>query len=105
MKNCTVELTTGGKTLAEAKVHGRFFQVEALFSLQFVISMMSLSYILRKSTEGYKFTKSQEKIIHLMYMDDIKLPTSNKKEQEIFIQSIRILTQSIRKEFCIKNVT
>ena len=29
---------------------------------------------------GYKFTKSQEKIIHLMNKDDIKVITAKEKE-------------------------
>ena len=34
---------------------------------------MPLNYILRKCTGGFKHTKSQGKINHLMYIDDIKL--------------------------------
>ena len=36
-------------------------------------------YILRKCTAGYKLGRSQEKINHLMYMDDIKLFAKNEK--------------------------
>ena len=39
-----------------------------------------LNHILRKCTNGYKLSKSQEKINHLMYMDDIKLSAKNEKE-------------------------
>ena len=35
--------------------------------------MMLLSYTLRKGSASYKFSKSQEKIKHLMFMDDIKM--------------------------------
>ena len=45
MKNWKAELTAGGKTL-EVKIQRDMFQ-------------------------GYKFTKSQEKTNHLIYMDDI----------------------------------
>ena len=34
---------------------------------------------------GYKFTKSQEKINPLMYMDDIKLFAKNEEELETLI--------------------
>ena len=47
--------------------------------------MMPFNYILRKGTAGYKLSKSQEKIHHLMYMDDIKLLAKNEKELEILI--------------------
>ena len=35
--------------------------------------MIPLNHILRKCTARYKLSKSQEKISHQMYMDDIKL--------------------------------
>ena len=35
--------------------------------------MTPLNYILRKCKGGYKFTKLQEKISHLMYMDNITI--------------------------------
>ena len=46
---------------------------DALSPWLFIIVMMSLNHILIKSTAGYKLSTSQEKINHLMYMDDIKL--------------------------------
>ena len=45
--------------------------------------MMPLSHILRKC--GYKLSKSQEKINHLIYVDEIKLFAKNEKEMEILI--------------------
>ena len=80
MKTWKVELTAGGKSLAEAKVQRVIFQGDELSPLLFIIAMMPFNRILRKCTVGYKFTKSQEKINHLMYMDDIKLFVKNEKE-------------------------
>ena len=39
--------------------------------------MMPLNHILRKCAAGYKLSGLQEKINHLMYMDDIKLSKSD----------------------------
>ena len=64
--------------------------------------MMPLYYILRKCTAGYQLSKSQEKINHLMYMDDIKLFAKNKKELETLIQTVRIYSQDIGIEFGIE---
>ena len=68
-----VELTAEGKLLEEVKILRGTFQGDALSPLLFVIAMMPLNYMLKKCTEGNKFTKSQEKINPLEYIDDIKL--------------------------------
>ena len=45
----------------------------------------------KKCAGGYKFTKLQEKINHIVYMDGIKIFAKNeKKEQETLMQTIRI---------------
>ena len=63
------------------------------------MGMMPLNYILRKCTDGYKLRKSQEKIYHLMYMDDIKLFAKTEKELETLIPTVRIYSQDIGMEF------
>ena len=62
MKNWKVELTTGRKTLAVVKIQSSFFQGDVLSPLSFVITPMTLNH-----TGGYNFTKSQEKIDHLIW--------------------------------------
>ena len=52
MKNWRVELTTGGKSLAETKIQRGIFQGDALSPLLFIIAMMPLNHILRKCTAG-----------------------------------------------------
>ena len=73
MKTWRVELTAGGRSLAEAKIQRGIFHGDALSLLLFIITMMPLNLILIKFTAGYKLSRSQEKINHLMYIDDIKL--------------------------------
>ena len=78
------------------KIQRGLFQGDVLSPLLFVIVMMPLNHIHRKYTRGYKFTKSQKKINHHMYMDNIKLFAKNEMELEILIQTIRIYSQNIR---------
>ena len=79
IKNRRVELTAGGKSLVETKIQRKIFQGDALSPLLFIIAMMSLNHILRNCTAGYKLGRSQEKVNHLMYMDDTKLFAKNEK--------------------------
>ena len=64
--------------------------------------MMPLNHILSKCTTGYKLNKSQEKINHLMYMDDIKLFAKIKRKLEILIHTVRIYSQDIGMKFDIE---
>ena len=66
------KLTAGGRSLAETKILRGIFQGDALSPMLFIRATMPLNHILRKCTAGYKLGRSQEKIKHLMYMDDIK---------------------------------
>ena len=79
MKTRREELTAGGRSIAETKIQSGISQGDALSPLLFIIAMMPLNHILRKYADGYKLSRSQEKINHLMYMDDIKLFAKNKK--------------------------
>ena len=102
VKTWKVELTAGGRSLAEAKVQRGIFQEDALSLLQFMITIMSLDNMLRKCTDGYKLSKSQEKINHLMYIDDIKLLAKNEKELETLMNAVKIYSQDIEMEFSIE---
>ena len=82
MKNWKVELTTEGRILAEVEIRRGIFQGNAHSLLLSVIVMMPLNHILKKCTGGYKFTKPQENINHLMCVDDIKLFPKNEKEKD-----------------------
>ena len=104
MKNGRVELTAGGKSLAETKIQRGIFQGDALAPLLFIIAMMPLNHILRKCRARYKLCRSQGKINHLMYMDDIKLFAKYDKELETLIHTIRIYSQDIGMEFGIEKM-
>ena len=102
MQTWRVELTAGGRSIAETKIQRGIFQGDALSPLLFIIAMMALNHIFRKCAAGYKLSRSQEKIYHLMYMDDIKLFAKNEKELETLIHAVRIYSQDIGMEFGIE---
>ena len=78
------------------------FQGDSRLLLLFVIAIKSLNYILKKCAVSYKFTKSQEKINYLMYMDDIKVIAKDEKELDTLIQTIRIYSPDIGMGFGIE---
>ena len=77
MKTWREQLAAGGETSVDVKIQRGTFQGDALLPFLFVLAMMPLDLILWKCARSYKFTKSQEKINHLMYMDNIKLFARN----------------------------
>ena len=83
MKTWRVELTAGGRILAETKIKRGIFQRDARSPLLFIIALMPLNHILRKCTAGYNLSRSLEKINHIMYMDDIKLFAKMKKNGKL----------------------
>ena len=102
MKTWGMELTAGGRSIAETKIQRDIFQGDPQSPLLFIIAMMPQNYILRKCTAGYKLSRSQEMINHRMYMDDIKLFATNEKELETLIHAVRIYSQDIGMEFGIE---
>ena len=89
MKNWKVELAAGGEILSEVKIQRGIFQKDLLLLLHFFLNFfflpkIQLYYIFRKCTGSYKFSKSQEKINCLMYMDDIKIFTKNEKKWRLW---------------------
>ncbi len=60
----------------------RYIPRDALSPLRFIIAMMPHNHILRKCTAGYKLSRTQEKVNHLIYRDDIELFAKNEKELE-----------------------
>ena len=88
MRNWTVELTAGGKSLSEVKIQRGILQGYALF----VIAMMPLNHISRKCTGGYKPHKQQEK-------NGPPWTTSNcLPKLEILILAVQTYSQDIRME-------
>ena len=71
MKNWRTELSSGGNVLGEVHIKRGIFQGDSLSPLLFVIAMIPLSLILRKSRFAYEFNGERKN--HLMFMDDLKL--------------------------------
>ena len=99
MKNWIVELTAGGKTLAKVEIQRDIFQRDSLSLLLFLLAMIPINHIFRKCAGVNKFIEEQEKINHLMYVDDVKLFAKSEKELVTLKQAKGIYSQDIGMEF------
>ena len=89
MENSKVELTVGGQSLVEVTILRGIFLQDSLQPLLFIIAMTPFNNV-HGNTGSYKFTKPQEKINHLMYVDDITVFVIKEKELRTRTQKIRI---------------
>ena len=67
----------------ELQIWSNIFQQDSFSPPIFVIEIIPLNYLLNKCKGSKKFTKSEEKISHLIHMDDIKIFAKNERELEI----------------------
>ena len=66
--------------------------------LLFAISMIPLSFTLRKSKVGYEST-NKRKINHLLFMDDLKLYAKDMKQLDSLVHTVRIFSKDIGMRF------
>ena len=99
MKDWQTVLTSNGDVLGNVKINRGIFQGDSLSPLLFVLIMIPLSLILRKTKLGYQMSKRAERINHLLFMDDLKLYAGNKSQLESLINTVSIFSKDIRMEF------
>ena len=92
-------LTSNGEVLGDVEINRGIFQGDSLSPLLFVLVMIPLTLILRKTKLGYKMSKASQKISHLLFMDDLKLYATNKNELSSLINTVSIFSKDIRMEF------
>ena len=68
-----VMLCSGNSELCEVEIKQGIFQVDSLSPLVFVIALIPLNLILRRTNPAYEFSESKEKINHLSFINDSKL--------------------------------
>ena len=101
-----VALCSGNSGLGEVDIKQgilsrRFF---ISFSVCFIV-LTPLSLILKKAKSTYEFSGRKEKINHLLFMNDLKFYSRNKKELDSLVRTIRIFSKDIEIEFAIEKCT
>ena len=78
------------------------FQGDCPSGIQFVLCLLPLTWMLKKSKLGYKPRNQAEKISHLMFMDDIKLYGANDHQLESLVNIVKRFSDDIQMNFGIK---
>ena len=101
IENRRIELKAEDQSRVEVKIQTSIFRKELALATSIILAMLPINQVLKKYKKGYKFTKSQEKIILLMCIDYIKRYRQEKKKNETLIQ-INISSQDKGMEFGIE---
>ena len=91
--------------LGEIEIKRGIFQGDSLSPLVIVLALIPLILILRKTKAAYEFSKSKEKINHLLFMDDLKLYSRSEKGLDSLVQTLRVFSEEIGMEFGIGKCT
>ena len=99
MQNWKTVLTANGETLGEVDIKRGIFQGDSLSPLLFIIAMIPLTMKLRREKLGYRFGSEGKRLNHLLFMDDLKLYGTTKKDLEKLLEAVRVFSRDIRMEF------
>ena len=99
MKQWNTELMSGDQRLGNVRIRRGIFQGDSLSPLLFVLAMIPLTLMLRKTKIFYQLKKGGEKINHLLFMDDLKLFAKNEEQIDSLVNSVRIFSDGIKMEF------
>ena len=102
MEKWKVMLCSRNSELGEVEIKRGIFQGDSLSPLVFVLALIPLSLILRKSKEAYEFSESKKKVNHLLFMDDLELDSRSEKGLDSLVQTVRICREDIGMEFGIE---
>ena len=99
MKHWNTELNAGQSRLGNVKIKRGIFQGDSLSPLLFVMTMIPLTLVLRKTNIFYEVRKKRKRINHLLFMDDLKLFAKNVDQIDSLVNTERIFSGDIKMEF------
>ena len=99
MPNWSTNLFCNNTPLGNVKIRRGIFQGDSFSPILFVIALIPISLLLRKSNMGYKLNKDGTTINHLFFMDDLKLFARNENEIDSLVQTVNLCCSDIGMEF------
>ena len=82
------------ESLGEVDIRRGIFQGDSFSSLLFVVVLIALSIILNKTDLEYETSRNQ-KLNHLLFMDDLKLYAKSERELNFLFQIVRIFSDDV----------
>ena len=95
MGNWKTTLTSTDADLGEVRIRRDSFQGDSLSPLLFVMCLIPLSLILRRTRRRYQLGNDSESINHLLYMDDLKLYRKDERQIDSLVNAVRVFSDGI----------
>ena len=92
MEQWKLLLTSNQEDLGNVDLNEGIFHGDSLLTLLFVLSMVTLSFILRKANASYEWGKKEYKLNHLLFMDDLKLFSKSEKEINVLVRTVYVFS-------------
>ena len=91
-----LSLTTNGENLGEVDVKRGIFLGDSILPLLFVLSMLSLSLILKNVNASYEWEKVEYKLHQLLFMNDLELFSKSKEQIYTLVRTVHVFSTDIR---------
>ena len=96
MLHWKTELMFAGTHFGTVDINCGIFQGDSFSPLLFIVSLIPLSLLLRKSTMEYKLSSGYI-VNHLLYMDDLKLYSKSEEGIRSLLNTVSIFSEDIRR--------
>ena len=90
IKSGKLELNASGKLLGEVDIRRGIFQGDSLSPLLFVLCMVPLTWLLRRTKAGYECNNKEFNLNHLLFMDDLMFFAKSKNQIDSLVQTVHI---------------
>ena len=88
------ELITCKETLGEVDIRRGIFQGDSFSPFLFLVVLIPISIILNETDLRY-VTRQNQKLNHLLFMDDLKQYPKSERELDSLIQTVRIFSGDV----------